>query len=121
MKFSPSPFPDGSHVELEKNSIVKVAFVAFASDAADFSGHTYVAHQIAGVSLNTGKKMKITGSDGDAAIDPARPQVFDFAHDALAFQPPPVRVDADTPNDIVSVTYACEKTDGHPIIGATLI
>jgi hypothetical protein len=97
-----------------------LAFVAFASDAADFNGHTYVTHQIAGISLNTGKKMKIGGSDAEDAVDPSRPQVFDFAHDAIAFQPPPVRVDADTPNDIVSVTYACEKQDGHPLIGATL-
>jgi hypothetical protein len=53
-------------------------------------------------------------------VDATRPQVFDFAHDAIAFQPPPVRVDADTPNDIVSIAYACEKQDGRTLLSATL-
>jgi hypothetical protein len=64
--------------------------------------------------------VKIKGTDADPAIDPSRPQVMDFAHDAVTFQPPPVRVDADTPNDIVSIAYACEKQDGRTLIGATL-
>jgi hypothetical protein len=96
-----------------------LAFVAFADDSKDFAGHTYVTHQIAGPSLHSGKLVKIKGSDADA-VDPSRPQVMDFAHDVVTFQPPPVRVDADTPNDIVSIFYACEKQDGRTIIGGTL-
>jgi hypothetical protein len=97
-----------------------MAFVAFADDSKDFAGHTYVTHQVAGPSLHTGKAVKIKGTDADAALDPLAPQVSDFAHDAVTFQPPPVRVDADTPNDIVSIAYACEKQDGRTLIGATL-
>ena len=97
-----------------------MAFVAFADDSKDFAGHTYVTHQIAGPSLHTGKAIKIKGSDAEAAIDPSRPQVMDFLHDAVTFQPPPVRVQADTPNDIVSIAYACEKTGGRTLVGATL-
>ena len=97
-----------------------LAFVAFADDSKDFAGHTYVMHQIAGPSLHTGRAIKIKGSDAPDAIDPSRPQVMDFAHDAVTFQPPPVRVDEDTPNDIVSIQYACEKQAGQTLIGATL-
>jgi hypothetical protein len=97
-----------------------MAFVAFADDSKDFSGHTYVTHQIAGPSLHTGKPVRIKGSDTDAAIDPSRPQVMDFAHDAVAFQPPPVRVDADTPNDIISIAYSCERQTGRTLVAATL-
>lgn len=97
-----------------------MAFVAFADDSRDFAGHTYVTHQIAGPSLHTGKTIRIKGSDADDPIDPARPQVFDFAHDAVTFQPPPIRVDADTPNDIVTIAYACEKQNGRSLIAATL-
>jgi hypothetical protein len=97
-----------------------LAFVAFADDSKDFAGHTYVTHQIAGPSLHTGKAVKIRGSDSADAVDPTRPQVMDWAHDVVTFQPPPVRVDADTPNDIVSIAYACEKQDGRTLIGATL-
>jgi hypothetical protein len=97
-----------------------MAFVAFADDSKDFNGHTYVTHQVAGPSLHTGKLVKIKGSDAPDTIDPTQPQVRDWAHDAVTFQPPPVRVDADTPNDIVSIFYACEKQDGQTLIGATL-
>ena len=97
-----------------------LAFIAFADDSKDFAGHTYVTHQVAGISLHTGKAVKIRGTDAPDPVDPARPQVFDFAHDAVTFQPPPVRVTADAPNDIVSIRYACEKLDGQTLIGATL-
>ena len=97
-----------------------LAFVAFADDSRDFAGHTYVTHQVAGLSLHTGKAVKIKGSDAPDPVDPSRPQVMDFAHDAVTFQPPPVRVEADTPNDIVSIRYGCEKRDGKTLISATL-
>jgi hypothetical protein len=97
-----------------------LAFVAFAGDSSDFAGHTYVTHQIAGPSLHTGKVVKIQGSDAPDPVDPSRPQVMDWAHDAVTFQPPPVRVDADTPNDIVSISYACEKEGERTLVGATL-
>ena len=98
-----------------------MAFVAFADDSKDFNGHTYVTHQIAGLSLNTAKSIKIKGSDAGDPIDPTRPQVMDFAHDAVIYQPPPIRpVDQDTPNDIVSIAYGCEKQDARTLIGATL-
>lgn len=97
-----------------------MAFVAFTDDSRDFAGHTYVTHQVSGPSLHTGKSVRIKGSDPGDPVDPSRPQVMDFARDAVTFQPPPVRVDADTPNDIVSVSYACEKQDGRTLIGATM-
>jgi hypothetical protein len=97
-----------------------MAFVAYADDSADFAGHTYVTHQISGPSLHTGKTVRLKGTDPEPAIDPSRPQVMDFAHDAVTFQPPPIRVQADTPNDIVSIAYACEKREGRTLIGATL-
>jgi hypothetical protein len=45
---------------------------------------------------------------------------MDFAHDVVTLQPPPVRVDANTPNDIVSIFYGCQKQDGRTLITATL-
>jgi hypothetical protein len=97
-----------------------LAFVAFADDSKDFAGHTYVTHQVSGPSLHSGKFVKISGSDGPDPVDPSRPQVMDFAHDVVTLQPPPVRVDADTPNDIVSILYGCQKQDGRTLISATL-
>jgi hypothetical protein len=97
-----------------------LAFVAFADDSKDFAGHTYVTHQVAGPSLHTGRAVKVKGTDAPDTIDPTRPQVMDFAHDVVTLQPPPVRVDADTPNDIVSIAYACEKQNGLTLINATL-
>ena len=97
-----------------------LAFVAFADDSRDFAGHTYVTHQIAGPSLHTNKAVKIKGTDAGDPVDPSRPQVMDFARDAVTFQPPPVRVDADTPADVISIAYACEKQDGRTLLSATL-
>ena len=97
-----------------------MAFVAFADDSKDFGAHTYVTHQIAGPSLHTGKGVKIKGNDAADSVDPARPQVMDFAHDVVTFQPPPVRVDGDTPNDIVSIDYRCERQAGRTLLGAAL-
>jgi hypothetical protein len=97
-----------------------LAFIAFADDSNDFAGHTYVTHQIAGVSLNTGKTVKIRGSNTPPPVATTAPQVFDFLHDARIASPPPVMLDEDNPADILTVAYACQTVNGSPWLSATM-
>jgi hypothetical protein len=87
-----------------------LAFIAFDDDSNDFSGNTYVTHQIGGISLNTGGVVHISGTDPVTAPNPSDPQVKDERHDARAsnlFQPIP---DIDTPADILTIQYGCQAT-----------
>jgi hypothetical protein len=97
-----------------------LAFMAWADDSADFAGHTYVAHQIAGYNLNTGKAIRIGGANPVTPMPTNAPQVFDFRHDARAISPPPVLPDLDTPADIVNIGYGCQTVDAATWITATM-
>jgi hypothetical protein len=97
-----------------------LAFMAWADDSADFAGHTYVAHQIAGYNLNTGKAIRIGGANPVTPMPTKAPQVFDFRHDARAISPPPVLPDLDTPADIVNIGYGCQTVDAATWITATM-
>jgi len=97
-----------------------LAFVAWADDSADFAGHTYVAHQIGGYNLNTGKAIRISGTNAVTPMPARAPQVFDFRHDARAFSPPPVMPDVDTPADIVNIGYGCQNVNGATWVTATM-
>jgi hypothetical protein len=97
-----------------------LALIAWADDSNDFAGHAYVAHQIAGYSLNTGTTVKIKGSNPVTPVATKAPQVFDFRHDARVYSPPPVMPDADSPADIVNIGYACQSVNGATWISATM-
>jgi hypothetical protein len=97
-----------------------LAFIAWADDSADFAGHTYAAHQIAGYNLNSGKAVRINGANPVTAMPTNAPQVFDFRHDARAISPPPVLPDLDTPADIVNIGYGCQTVNAATWISATM-
>ena len=97
-----------------------LAMIAWADDSADFSAHTWVAHQIAGYNLNTGKSVRIKGSNPPTPVATRAPQVFDFRHDARAVSPPPVMPDVDSPADIVTIGYGCQVVNGATWITATM-
>src|SRR5207302_757208 len=40
-----------------------MAMIAWADDSADTAAHTYVAHQISGFNLNSGRSLKIKGAN----------------------------------------------------------
>ena len=94
--------------------------IAWADDSADFSAHTWVAHQTAGYNLNTGKSVRIKGSNTPTAVATRAPQVFDFRHDARAVSPPPVMPDVDSPADILTIGYGCQLVNGATWITATM-
>jgi len=96
------------------------ALISFADDSADFAGHTYVAHQIAGYSLNTGKTARIKGTNAPTPIATSAPQVHDFRHDARAISPPPVMPDADSAADILTIGYGCQLVNGATWLTATM-
>jgi hypothetical protein len=97
-----------------------MAMIAWADDSADFAGHTYVAHQIAGYNLNTGRSLRIKGANTATPMPTSAPQVFDFRHDARAVSPPPVMPDEDSPADILTIGYGCQLVNGATWITATL-
>jgi hypothetical protein len=97
-----------------------MALISFADDSADFAGHTYVTHQIGGYSLNTGKTMRIKGTNTPTPVATSAPQVFDFRHDARAISPPPVMPDADSAADILTIGYGCQLVNGATWITATM-
>jgi hypothetical protein len=97
-----------------------MAFIAWADDSADFSGHAYVAHQIAGYNLNTGRALRIKGANAPPPAATKAPQVFDFRHDARAVSPPPVMPDQDSPADILTIGYGCQIVNGATWITATM-
>ena len=97
-----------------------MAMIAWADDSADFAGHTYVAHQIAGFNLNSGRSLRIRGTNAPTPVATRAPQVFDFRHDARAVSPPPVMPDEDSPADILTVGYGCQLVNGATWITATM-
>ena len=97
-----------------------LAMIAFADDSNDFAGHTRVTHQIGGYNLNTGKAIRIKGTNAPPAAPTSAPQVFDFRHDARVVSPPPVLPDADTPADILTIGYGCQIVNGATWITATM-
>jgi hypothetical protein len=97
-----------------------MALVAWADDSADFAGHTYVAHQVAGFNLNTGKSLRIKGTNALTPVATRAPQVYDFRHDARGVSPPPVMPDVDSPADILTIGYGCQLVNGAMWISATM-
>jgi len=97
-----------------------LAFVAFADDSNDFAGHSAATHQTGGISLNTGKSIRVKGANTPTPVATKAPQVFDFRHDARAISPPPVLLDADSPADILTVGYGCQIVNGATWITATM-
>jgi hypothetical protein len=97
-----------------------LAFIAFADDSNDFAAHTYVVHQTAGLSLKSGKSIRIKGPNPATSLATTAPQVFDFRHDARAFSPPPSLPDVDTPADILTIGYGCQIANGSTWITATM-
>ena len=97
-----------------------LALIAFADDSNDFAGHTFVTHQIAGISLTTGKAIRTKGANVPPPVATSAPQVYDFRHDARAISPPPAMPDADTPVDILTIGYGCQTVNGATWIMATM-
>jgi hypothetical protein len=97
-----------------------MAMIAWADDSADLAGHVYVAHQIAGYNLNSGRSLKIKGANAPTPVATRAPQVFDFRHDARAVSPPPIMPDADSPADILTIGYGCQLVGGATWIAATM-
>ena len=96
------------------------AFIAYTDDSQDFSGHTWVTHQIQGLSLNTGKMTKAGRKDSVVAVDTTQPEVMDWRHDARVAGNPPTQPEIDTAVDILSVDYACFTGAAGTQVGATL-
>jgi len=97
-----------------------LALIAFADDSNDAAAHTWVTHQTAGYNLNTGKTIKIKGSNPAVPVVTTNPQVFDWRHDARIFSPPPTILDADNPADILTIGYSCQIVNGSPWVAATM-
>src|SRR5882672_6627451 len=97
-----------------------LAMIAWADDSADLAGHVYVAHQIAGYSLNSGRTLKVKGANAPTPVATRAPQVFDFRHDARAVSPPPLMPDDDSPADILTIGYGCQLVNGATWITATM-
>ena len=83
------------------------AFIGFADDSGDFSGHTWVTHQVSGLSLQTGTFAKVRVKEPAVATDLSQPEVMDWRHDARLAGDPPTQPDVDSPVDIVSIDFAC--------------
>ena len=97
-----------------------LAFIAYTDDSQDFSGHTWVTHQVAGPSLNTGKFAKVSKKEPAVTVDASQPEVMDWRFDARLAGNPPTEPELDTPVDIISVDYACYTGLAGPQVGATL-
>jgi hypothetical protein len=93
-------------------------FIAFTDDSNDFSGHTWVTHQVAGPSLHTGKVVKARGKSPSSDPDLSLPEVMDWRYDARLAGNPPTYPQTDTPVDILSVDFSC--TAGGTQIAATM-
>jgi hypothetical protein len=96
------------------------AFVAFADDSNDFAAHTYVTHQVGGLSLNSGKALKIKGTNSAVPVTTKAPQVYDWKHDARAVSPPPTILDEDSAADILTVGVGCRTVNGATWINAVM-
>ncbi len=79
-----------------------------------------MTHQTAGISLNSGKSIRIKGSNAATPVATKAPQVFDFKHDARAVSPPPTLLDEDSPADILTIGYGCQLVAGATWITATM-
>ena len=97
-----------------------LAFIAFDDDSNDFSGNTYVTHQIGGISLNTGNVMKINGKDTAPAFDASAPQVIDERHDARVNADAPTVPNEDSPVDILTIQYGCEVSGTKTLLTSTM-
>jgi hypothetical protein len=97
-----------------------MALIAWADDSSDFAGHTYVTHQTGGYNLNSGRSLRISGTNAATPIATKAPQVFDFRHDARVVSPPPVMPDVDSPADIITIGYGCQFVNGATWITATM-
>jgi hypothetical protein len=97
-----------------------MAMIAWADDSNDAAGHTYAAHQIAGFNLNSGKAIRIAGTNAVTPMPTKAPQVFDFRHDARAVSTPPLMPDVDSPADILTIGYGCQLVNGATWITATM-
>ena len=96
------------------------AFIAYTDDSQDFSGHTWVTHQVAGPNLHTGKTMKVKGKSPSTPLDTSLPEVMDWRHDARLDSRPPTQPEVDTPADILTVDYGCFTGSAGLQVGATL-
>ena len=96
------------------------ALIAFADDSNDFAAHTYVTHQVGGISLTSGKALKIKGTNAPTPVATKAPQVYDSRHDARAVSPPPTILDEDDPADILTVGFGCQLVNGSTWVTATL-
>jgi Bacterial pre-peptidase C-terminal domain len=96
------------------------AFISFADDHNDFTGHTFVARQLDGPSAfaNIGTVAAVAPTPPPAQ-DPTAPQVIDFVHDAVAGLL--AVIPTDHPLDILSIRYGCETTaDNRTLVTATM-
>jgi hypothetical protein len=96
------------------------AFIAYTDDSQDFSGHTWVTHQVAGPSLHTGKMTKVQKKEPAPAVEVSQPEVMDWRHDARLDTRPPMQPEIDTSADILSVDYGCFIGSDGLQIGATM-
>ena len=97
-----------------------MALIAWADDSADFAGHTYEAHQVAGFNLNNRKSLRIKGTNAVTPSPSRAPQVFDFRHDARVSSLGPAMPDVDSPADILTIGFGCELVNGARWITATM-
>jgi subtilisin-like proprotein convertase family protein len=106
------------------------AVIAFTDDHNDFDGHTYVARQVSGPSVNGGTIPAPVEGSGLPAPAPAGPkpsaesvggisgsQVTDFRHDVRTSN---AALDVDDPFDILSIKYSTEGTASDPVLVATM-
>lgn len=111
------------------------AVVAYTDDHNDFDGHTYVARQISGTSIN-GVPVPPLGEGTALPPPPNQPlptaasvggiagsQVTDFANDVQTGQAG--RINAPDPFDVLSIKYSCEApsnpgVDPSPVLVATM-
>ncbi len=98
------------------------AMIAFADDHNDFSGHTYVTHQLSGPSAYSGANgngyVKTVAPAAIPAQNPALPQVVDFRDDVSAET---ATVPGDNGWDITAIRYGCQANiDGSTMLTAAM-
>ncbi len=95
------------------------AMIAFGDDHNDFTGHTYVTHQISGPSAFAGIGTVPTLKPAPIpAQNPNLPQVTDFRDDVGAET---AAVPGDNARDITSIAYGCQATvDGSTLLTTTM-
>jgi hypothetical protein len=94
------------------------AVIAFADDSNDFSGHTYVTHQVAGPSLHSGRNVSLSSKAPTVSV--SGPEVRDWRHDARLAGNPPTYPELDLPVDILSIDYGCVNDSAGLQITATM-